>query len=204
MLARVNPFSSDRLLRVRHRLTGLAWPDLLSRLRQMNYRAALVGPKGSGKTTLLEDLEPKLAELGFRPKPLRLDEQHRQFAPDFLRQFFARFGPSEIILLDGAEQMSWWQWRRFCARSRGGAGLVITSHRPGLLPTLHECRTSPELLREIITQLLGQEAAPGSDECQTLFERHHGDIRLALRELYDQFARRPGYGAAGQGSLRTR
>ena len=42
MLARVNPFSSDRLLRVRHRLTGLAWPDLLSRLRQMNYRAALV------------------------------------------------------------------------------------------------------------------------------------------------------------------
>ena len=40
---------------------------LAARLRQLHYRAAIVGPKGTGKTTLLEDLASRLAGRGFSP-----------------------------------------------------------------------------------------------------------------------------------------
>ena len=68
---------------------------------------------------------------------------------------------------------------------RAAAGLIVTSHQPGLLPTLHEHSTTPELLAEIVTEL-GGEADP--EEIAELFARHGGDLRLALRELYDRSA----------------
>ncbi len=85
--------------------------------------------------------------------------------------------------MDGAEQLdplAWWTLR---LRSRAAAGMIVTSHRPGLLPTLHECRTTPELLAGIVADLVG---AAREAEIGELFARHGGDLRLALRELYDR------------------
>ena len=70
-------------------------------------------------------------------------------------------------------------------RTRRAGGLVITSHRPGLLPTLFECETSPELLAGIVGELAGSEVEAGE-----LWARHRGNVRDALRELYDQWAGR--------------
>jgi hypothetical protein len=70
-------------------------------------------------------------------------------------------------------------------RTRRAGGLVITSHRPGLLPTLFECTTSPELLAEIVGELSGADLEAGE-----LYERHRGNVRDALRELYDRWAGR--------------
>ena len=188
MKARDNPFATDRVLRIRYRPQGCTWEELLTRLAYLRYRAAIVGPDGTGKTTLLEDLESRLATLGFTPKPLRLDEAHRRFAPDFARVFFAQLGPRDIILLDGAEQMSRWAWWRFRSLSRKAGGLVITSHRPGLLPTLLEARTTPELLHEIVSDLLGAQAEAVRHQTRHLFHQHRGNLREVLRELYDCFA----------------
>ena len=191
MLARDNPFSTDRVLRVRYRLHGLTWEQLLARLAHLRFRAAIVGPDGTGKTTLLEDLESRLAALGFTPKPLRLDEDHPRFPPGFEREFFAQLRARDLILLDGAEQMSRWNWWRFQRRSLRGDGLVITSHRFGMLPTLLEARTSPELLAEVLEQLLDTAAQPGFNQTQRLFQKHRGNLRNVLRELYDQHAALP-------------
>jgi hypothetical protein len=82
-------------------------------------------------------------------------------------------------------------------RAHAAAGLIVTSHLPGLLPTLHECRTTPELLAAIVGELGGEEAAlaaPG------LFGRHRGNLRDALRELYDEAAGITSPSAARRGS----
>lgn len=179
-----NPFRTSRILSVRYRFLEGGWDDLLGRLAALGHRAAIVGPKGRGKTTLLEDLAPRLSERGFTPHPLRLDEESPRFEPGFLSRFCAGLGPRDAVLLDGAEQMGRWAWMRFRWGTRRAGALVVTAHRPGLLPTLIECRTTPALLEGIARELAG-DGIDGGD----VFTRHGGDLRLALRELYDSNAR---------------
>jgi hypothetical protein len=188
MKARDNPFNTDRVLRVRYRFDDLSWLELLSRLERLNYRAAIVGPHGSGKTTLLEDLEPLLAGRGFRLRRLRLDRGHPAFNSAARRELCEGLGALDLILFDGAEQLGWWTWRRFVAKTRRAGGLIITQHRPGRLPTLVECRTSALLLAGIVEELL-----PGAPELlrrqlPDLYRRHRGNLRDALREMYDRYA----------------
>ena len=184
MKARDNPFSTDRVLRIRYRPQGWTWDKLLDRLAQLDYRGAIVGPEGRGKTTLLEDLGERLAQ-GFGVRHLRLTRERPTFDRPFLRDFFHGLSDRDVILFDGAEQLGRLAWWRFVRRSRRARGLVITSHRPGLLPTLVECETNVPLLRGIVADL-----HPGGSEeaAEELFTRHSGNVREALRELYDRCA----------------
>ena len=185
MRARDNPFSTDRVLRVRYRPQGWTWEQLLARLEASSYRGAIVGPEGRGKTTLLEDLSERLARQGWGVKPLRLTRERPSFPGRFLRGFFGDVGRGDVILFDGAEQMGRLAWWSFARRARAAGGLVITSHRPGLLPTLVECETSVPLLRDIISELHPQTSGPAAE---ALFRRHRGNVREALWELYDRCA----------------
>jgi len=190
MRARDNPFRTDRVLTIRYRPQGTTWDGLMARLAALGYRAAVVGPHGSGKTTLLEDLAPRLAARGLGAKWLRLSLARRAFPRGFLRQFLAALRERDVILFDGADLMGSLAWRRFERRSRRAAGLVATSHRRTLLPTLAECSTTPELLEAIARSLLGDVAPPSlGDTARSLFARHDGNLRDALRELYDLCAR---------------
>jgi hypothetical protein len=188
MNARHNPFRTDRILQVRYRLSGEEKLDLLERLRRLGYRGAIVGPKGSGKTTLLEDLEPDLVARGFRARCLRLDATTQRFPRAFLKEFFARLTANHVILLDGAEQMNWLEWRRFKRNSNRAGGLVITCHNPGMLPTVKNCSTSPELLGEIIRELVDGASFHGLNQTEDLHRKHNGNLREALREMYDRYA----------------
>ena len=188
MRARDNPFATDRVLRVRYRPQGWTWEQLLGRLAAMKYRGAIVGPEGRGKTTLLEDLGGHLKERGLGIRHLRLTRERPRFDEAELRVFFRDIGDRDVILFDGAEQMSRLGWWKFLRRSRRARGLVITSHRPGMLPTLVECETSPALLAEIVHTL--HPPAGDADAVQWLFTRHGGNVREALRDLYDTLGAR--------------
>jgi GTPase SAR1 family protein len=190
MKARDNPFATDRVLRVRYRPQGWTWEQLLARLERLDYRCAIVGPEGRGKTTLLEDLGERLKGQGYNVPYLCLTRERPAFERGFLRAFFASVSPRDVLLLDGAEQMGRLAWWRFLRHSRRARGLVITSHFPGLLPTLVECETSVPLLREIV-----QDLHPGHAGVETLFARHEGNVREALRELYDVHAGNQGTGS---------
>jgi hypothetical protein len=169
----------------------VTWDDLLARLAALGGRAALVGPHGHGKTTLLEDLGSRLEARGFRLRLVTLHEGDRRLAPHQERLFFTGLTAADCLLLDGAEQLGRLAWRSVERRSRAAGGLVVTSHRAGLLPTLLECRTTPELLADLVLQLLGPaagesgESGPSPEE---LYARHRGNLRDALRELYDVWA----------------
>ncbi len=187
MRARDNPFRTERVHQVRYRLLDGTWGEVMRRLRELDYRAAIVGPDGSGKTTLLEDLAPRLAKLGFTTRSLFLNDRKRTLGPTERGEFFARLGANDVILFDGADLMGRLAWARFKRRTRGAAGLIVTSHRSGLLPTLIECRTTPELLDDIVVQILGDGAGLG-ELPHRLFEKHQGNLRDALRELYDMYS----------------
>jgi hypothetical protein len=185
MRARDNPFAVQRVLAVRYRLAGITWEELLARLVALRFRAALVGPHGHGKTTLLEDLGERLATMGFRIRSATLHEGERRLGPRRSAALFRDPHPRDLLLVDGAEQLdrlAWWHLRR---RGRAAAGLIVTSHRPGLLPTLHECRTTSELFAAIAAELGGESALQAA---AGLFVRHRGNLRDALRELYDRCA----------------
>jgi hypothetical protein len=188
MRARDNPFRTERILSVRYRLQGITWPEFLRRCETLQYRAALIGPRGSGKTTLLEDLESKFRERGFSTRSLRLDRDHSRFEPEFLRQLRAGLSTAEILLFDGAEQMNPLAWRWFKWRTRKAAGLIITMHRAGRLPTLWECRTSAPLLADITGELLSTQSLAFQPNANNLFQKHRGNLRDALRECYDLLA----------------
>lgn len=177
MRARDNPFASDRVEKLRCRLPeGWTWDRLLDRLAALRYRAALVGPHGHGKTTLLEELAPRLAARGFRVRTVTLRQEERRMDWQRLRGL----DEDDVLFLDGAELLGRFAWLRVRFHCRQAGGLIVTSHRPGLLPTLLECRTTPELLADLVQELTGEEL-----ETEELFVRHGGNLRLVFWEMYD-------------------
>jgi hypothetical protein len=196
MKARDNPFGASRVLASIRFVCPAGRPggaaeetaaDLLPRLATLGHRAAIVGPHGSGKTTLLEDLEGLLARRGFGVRHVRLDTLDRRL-PHRWRIHAARLGPRDVVCLDGAEQLGplRWLWFRWSVRRAGG--VIITAHRGGRLPTLIDCATSVDLLDRIIARLVPAPVS-GAPTAAELFVRHGGNLRDALRDLYDVYAR---------------
>jgi hypothetical protein len=174
-----NPFAVHRVLRERYRLDESGWGALLARLEAQGHRGAIVGSHGSGKTTLLEDLASRLDRAGRTVTLLRFDSTERSLGSG------SRYGADDFVLVDGAEQLGWWDWQQLRRRARRAGGFVVTSHRDGLLPLLHRCETSPELLGALADSL--GEPLPAED-AMALYRRHLGNVREALRELYDHWS----------------
>ena len=197
MKARDNPFGAARVLSViRYADPACDLEDgrdaavaLMPRLEALGNRAAIVGPHGSGKTTLLEDLEGVLRQRGFRITHVRLDADDRRLPREW-RLTASRLDSRDVVCLDGAEQLGPIGWLCFRWRARRAGGLIITAHRSGRLATLVTCATSAGLLGRIIQRLAptGLAAAPPA---AVLFARHRGNLRDALRELYDVYAAAP-------------
>jgi len=182
--ARDNPFAVEQVQRLRYRFRDEDWPSFLNRLRSQNYRGAIVGPKGSGKTTLLEELAGQLAPLGLRVHRLFLNEQRRAYPASFVRSLQNSLGPQDVILFDGCEQLRPLSWWRFRWQTRRAGGLIVTTHRAGRLPTLIECQTTRELFGELVRRL-HDSIALSPETLDRLFEKHRGNLRDAIRELYD-------------------
>lgn len=187
MKARENPFAVDRVLQWRYRPQGWDWPWLLQRLDQLRYRAAILGPEGSGKTTLLEDLRPHLHALGYQACWLQLTSQQRHL--DIAqRAMLSPLGARDVLLLDGAEQMGRWRWWWLRYRSRRWGGLIVTSHQPGLLPTLVQTASSAEVFRQMVQHLLDGAEVPS--DLEDVLREEGGNLRGALRRLYLRWAHR--------------
>jgi GTPase SAR1 family protein len=200
MRARDNPFAVQRLHAVSYRLSGTTWEELMERLVALRFRVALVGPHGRGKTTLLEELARRLTERGLRTRTVMLHEGDRRLSAAQRATLFRDLTPADVLLLDGAEQLGRLAWLEVRTRSWAAGGLVITSHQPGLLPTLYECHTTPELLAGIVEDLAGVEGYQRLPDAGELLARHGGNVRDALRELYDLCAGLTSSSAARTGS----
>jgi hypothetical protein len=181
-----NPFAVHRVLAQRYRFDEAGWEKLFARLEAQNRRGALVGPKGTGKTTLLEDLSQRLVAQGRSVVMLRLSTDPQVDERCRFNAVLANVTRESFVLLDGAEQLSATAWWQFRFQIRHAAGVVVTTHRGGRLPLLHRCETSPALLNELVCAL-GATLSPA--DAAALHRRHRGNLRAALRELYDLHAK---------------
>jgi hypothetical protein len=187
MKARDNPFSVERIHAIRYRPLHTTFPEILARLHELNYRAGIIGPEGSGKTTLLEDLRQDLESQGWRTKLIFVND-NLPLTSAQCRRFLCELAREELVLLDGADliRRHCWSLLKRTTITRA-AGLVVTSHRPGLLPTLIDCRTTPALLRDLVQELQPHGRPVPPDFLDSLYKRHAGNLRACLRDLYDLY-----------------
>ena len=180
--AKDNPFAVDRIRQICYEPAAESWQSLLARLAAMDYRGAIVGPCGSGKTTLCEDLQTRLQKQGLKTQYLFFSMDIHTTWREIQRVLARHF---DVMLVDGADHMAWLTWRALKRRVfREKRGLVVTTHQPGLLGTWYECRTSPALLERIVSRLAPDDFIPYARILES-YDRCQGNIRQALRELYD-------------------
>lgn len=197
MKPRENPFRVERMHSLRFEPVDVTWAELWSRLESMHVRGAIVGPHGSGKSTLLRQIGDELERGGRAVVRLSLnDESSGAQKRETVRQI-ERCPAGTVVLLDGYEQLSGMQRLRVVVKSRAAGGLLITSHRRTLLPTLLRTRTSPQVLATLIARLAPADAVDAA-AVEQLWHDHRGDIRAALMALYDRYAARPPESRDGQ------
>jgi len=176
MKARDNPFRSERLERLAYRKPGFSWENLEARLAAAGGRGAIVGPEGHGKTTLLFEWRGRSVAAGRSAAWVRLSRGQRRLH-DAQKSELVH---AEAVFADSAEQLGWGGWKEFVALTRSARCVVVTTHRPGRFAPVHICRTSPGLLQELVNELHGS-----ANDCLSLWQRHRGNLRNALRDLYD-------------------
>jgi predicted ATP-binding protein involved in virulence len=192
MNSRSNPFSSRHVESLAFQRPDISLEDIMVRLKRLNYRAAIIGPEGSGKTTLLEAIGAGLQQQGFQTVYLKFDTENKKLKKDLFEHNPKKRITSQALLVDGVEQLSWLSWKRLCFYMRNAKAFIITSHAKTrirrMMPTLLNTSTSPELLFNLVLKLVGEKQMISRQKTSRLFDKHHGNIRLAMRELYDIWA----------------
>lgn len=169
--------------------TGLAVDTLLESFPP-GARAQIVGPHGSGKSTLLTCLTEALKSAGRTTCRFDLHDGQRNMPPGWVKQ--ACHAGADTIIVDGYEQLSWWnRWRlsRDCRRRTWS--LLVTAHADVGLQTLLRVAPTIDDAQAVVARLLaGTEPLVGSDDVAECFAATGGNLRETLFALYDRHERR--------------
>ena len=196
-----NPFRTSRVestIRFQPEWLGTSWQEILDRFesyRKTRTVCAVVGPHGTGKTTFFDDLEQRLQQQGYQllriSLHLTIDGRcELPYIPDEVH-------PDTIVLLDSAgvigrhfsNPFSFQQRKMWRVRMQRVAHcqIIESRHRRNRVPVLLQTSSSASML-EAIVRRLDPEWRISSAEIASLYRRHKGNIREALRECYDRRA----------------
>jgi len=185
-----NPFRSGCVDGLAYQPVRSSWNEIERRLEQCRFRGAIVGPHGHGKSTLMEQIGQRFAsranrQAGYRDGnyyyfPIKPDAEQLAMLRAAIREY------PRLLLIDGYDLLGWRDRMRVVFR---GKPTLVTSHQRTPLATLLICRTTPTLLGELIGRLSPEvRGLLGDEQVAELHERHAGNVRDALRELYDRAA----------------
>ena len=184
--ARVNPFAMHAVESVPFRFLSGTWESHLRQLEGKKFRAAVVGPEGSGKTTLLLELQERLHQIG-RATFFQVISQDKFLRQEQFHELTVRLRQSDAVcLIDGSERLTWIQRQWLYSRLSTGP-LVVAVHKSCGLPTWYRCYTDFELMKYVLDRLFQQPSKPLIDLSEKRFHEAGGNIRVALRMLYEDW-----------------
>lgn len=187
-LPRNNPFAFSRMHGLPYRFESGDWQTHLERLRDMNWRGAIVGPQGTGKTTLLTELPERLPAWGIPRDSIRsiFVERTRLARKRQWPAIEACLREGHMLLLDGQERLGWWTRNRLLRNP--SLRIVSTAHRASPLPTWIESGTSLATATELARALSPATVDTSAELIRQLYAKHDGNVRHLFWELYDGFA----------------
>jgi hypothetical protein len=145
--------------------------------------AALEAPHGHGKSTLLLALAAALDAVG---RPVRI-VRVRGWRDAWAACTAIVAAPRRTaVFVDGWEQLGVVAAPLRMAAQGLRRTLLVTSHRPTGLPVLWRCETTPALLRAIIARLPDHGSLVDDTDIAESFDRHGGNLRESLFDLYDR------------------
>ena len=158
---------------------------LIAALASGGWRGAIVGPHGSGKSALLATLVPAIEQAGRRVLQTTLHDGQRAMPPGW--DDGAAAGEPAVVVVDGYEQLSRWSRSRLARTCRRRDwGLLVTSHAPVGLPIIRQTEPDLDVARQVVAELTRHLSHPIPDaEIAARFEKHRGDLREMLFDLYD-------------------
>lgn len=173
------------------------WSTFANLCRNQRGCSLIVGPHGSGKSTLLLTLAQELLTLDpdIRIESLFLHNDGNS-TDQFLRSY-SNWRKSDIVLLDGFEQLSIIRRMQVITSARWNSLPVIaTSHRSFLgCPVLWRTSVDATTERWVISKLLeGRPSgvlsqALSSEDWRVSRERHQQNLRESLFDMYDWWSK---------------
>lgn len=165
---------------------------IVDRFVAAGRRGQVTGPHGAGKSTLLKMLRDELAARGEAVTHFELHDGQRALPAPI------EIAPRSIISIDGYEQLSYWNRSVLNPLlSRGGCGLLVTTHRkvwfPTRLPVLVDVRPSVELAVRLAMSLLERHGLASNAggisaaDVERIFFEVGGDMRELFFRLYDLY-----------------
>ena len=189
VLAKDNPFTVQRTDAIPFDFRETHFENIeafAKHVETLNFRGAILGGHGRGKTTLLCDLNSFFCKQGIDRELVFLPRE-TDLQRAAVHHLVRRGQGGAIIMIDGIERLSFFQRQQLIARSRVFAGFIATTHHFGRLRTLIRCRTSQGTLTAVL-DALELNRSEIVTAATALLPKHKGNMRLVLRDLYDQYA----------------
>jgi hypothetical protein len=170
---------------------GKTLEQLVDVLEANAWHGQITGNHGTGKSTLLAALTPAIEGRGRAVRSITLPAGQRHLPRNFFRWLRrpARLG---VAAVDSIEQLHPWNrllLKRFCRTH--GAGLVVASHRRAGLPRLYETAVDEERAWSVVQRLQsGFSPRIEIEDLRLRLDRHEGNLREALFDLYDLYEER--------------
>lgn len=181
-----NPFRSSALKQLRYCIDADELSALLSKIKDLNYRACIKGPHGTGKSTLLDDIAMGLKQAGHNINWHYIHRQMSSTEKNAVLSSIINNKGGAIHCLDGGEVLGFFSWNLLIQTSaRKKIPLLATTHYPCLLPVLFETKRDIELMLTLSRRLAADEWSETLK--QTVIEaykRHRGNVREVFGDCY--------------------
>jgi len=181
-----NPFRSSALQQLRYCIDTDALSALLSKIKDLNYRACIKGPHGTGKSTLLGDIAELLKREGYNLSWHYINRQMSDAEKNTVLNSILNSDQASIHFLDGGEALGFFSWNLLIQTSaRKKIPLLATTHYPCLLPVFFETKRDIELMLTLSRQLAADEWTEALKKTALeAYKVHGGNVREVFGDCY--------------------